>query len=68
MSYEVDYQCGCCEHEFTTRFTPSTPNRWMHGAMEDAEQGCGAEADPGECPECGCEVDVERLQEQHAED
>jgi hypothetical protein len=40
----------------------------MNGRMEDAEQGSGAEADPSRCPECRCEVDVERLEEQHAED
>lgn len=62
----TDYECRneeCC-HEFEVRFTPATPNRYMHGRFEDAEQGSAAECDPGECPECGEEVDVESVEEE----
>jgi hypothetical protein len=67
MSYEIDYECGCCEHEFTLEFSPATPNRYMNGRMEDAEQGDAASAEPSECPECGREVDTEWLQDRHAD-
>jgi hypothetical protein len=48
-------ECGC---EFEVRFTPATPDRFMSGRIEDAEQGSSAECDPGECPQCGAEVDI----------
>ncbi len=52
-------ECGC---DFEVRFTPSTPNRYMHGRFEDAEQGSDAECDPSECPECGTEDGVEAVE------
>lgn len=60
---KIDYACKNdeCECEFEIRFSHSTPDRFMGGRMEDAEQGSSAEADPSECPECGSEVDVEEL-------
>jgi hypothetical protein len=59
-----DYTCHNeeCEHEFEVRFSPATRNRYMHGRFEDAEQGSAAECDPGECPKCGTEVDVEEVE------
>jgi hypothetical protein len=62
---KIDYTCRNeeCEHEFEIRFTPSTPDRFMSGRWEDAEQGSGAEADPCECPNCGEEVDVEEVED-----
>jgi hypothetical protein len=62
MNY--DYTCHNeeCNHRFNVKFTPSTPDRYMHGRMEDAEQGSAAECDPCECRECGCEVDVEEVE------
>jgi hypothetical protein len=61
MSSRTDYTCGNdeCEHEFEVRFYPETPDRFMSGRFEDAEQGSAAECDPCECPKCGTEVDVE---------
>jgi hypothetical protein len=63
MNY--DYTCHNeeCEHDFDVRYTPPTPNRYMHGRMEDAEQGSAAEVWPQECPECGEEVDVDEVGE-----
>jgi len=60
-----DYTCKNeeCEHEFNIDFTPATPNRHMGGRFEDAEQGSSAECDPGECPKCGQEVDIEEVEE-----
>lgn len=57
-------ECAC---EFELRFTPATRNRYMHGRMEDAEQGSAAECDPGECPECGTEVDVDEVEQEAAQ-
>jgi hypothetical protein len=59
----TEYTCNNeeCEHEFEVRFTPETPDRYMNGRMEDAEQGSAAECDPCECPECGEEVDVDEV-------
>jgi len=61
---KYDYTCHNeeCEHDFEVKFSPATPNRWMHGRFEDAEQGSAAECDPCECPECGQEVDVEEVE------
>lgn len=61
MSYKEDYCCKNeeCQHDFEIKFYPATRNKYMHGRMEDAEQGCGAYTDPEECPKCGEEVDVE---------
>jgi len=63
MNY--DYTCHNeeCEHDFEVRYTPPTRNRYMHGRMEDAEQGSAAEVWPQECPECGEEVDVDEVGE-----
>jgi hypothetical protein len=60
---KTDYTCKNdeCEHEFEVRFTPATPDRFMSGRWEDAEQGSGAEVCPCECPKCGEEVDVEEV-------
>lgn len=63
MSYEIDYECGACGETFPIEFSPSTPDRYMRHRMEDAEQGECAYAEPSECPECKCEVDVEWLDE-----
>lgn len=60
---KTDYVCPGeeCEHEFEVDFTPATPNRKMNGRFEEAEQGSNAEASPSECPECGEEVDLDKL-------
>lgn len=59
-----DYTCHNdeCLHEFEVTFSPSTPDRWMNGRMEDAEQGTAAECDPCECHKCGYEVDVDEVE------
>jgi hypothetical protein len=62
MKYDYTCQNEECNHEFEVKFTPSTPDRYMHGRMEDAEQGSAAECDPCECRECGEEVDVEEVE------
>jgi hypothetical protein len=61
---KTDYTCGNeeCECEFEVDFTPETPDRFMNGRMEDAEQGSSAEVDPNECPECGVAVDIEKVE------
>lgn len=58
-----DYTCSNeeCLHEFEVTFTPATPDRYMNGRFEDAEQGSGAEASPSECNKCGEEVDLDKL-------
>ena len=58
---------AACGEELPVEFTPSTPDRFMNGRWEDAEQGSNAEASPSECPECACEVDVEWIEENEAE-
>jgi hypothetical protein len=60
----ADYTCRNeeCEHDFEVDFTPATPDRFMSGRFEDAEQGSSAEVYPQECPECGKEVDIEEVE------
>jgi hypothetical protein len=60
-----DYTCQNeeCECEFEVDFTAATPDRYMNGRWEDAEQGSAAEVWPQECPECGKEVDIEEVEE-----
>lgn len=69
MRNPVDYTCGNdeCEHEFVVDFSPATPDRYMSGRFEDAEQGDSAECRPGECPKCGTEVDVEIVEREFEE-
>ena len=61
----VDYTCQNeeCEECFEVNFTPATPDRFMNGRFEDAEQGSSAEVDPCECPSCGTEVDIDIVEE-----
>ena len=58
---KYDYECKNeeCLHFFEVDYTPPTPNRNMHGRMEDAIQGDPAEVEPYECPKCNHEVDIE---------
>ena len=62
---KYDYTCKDeeCECEFEVDFTPATPDRFMNGRWEDAEQGSSAEVYPRECPDCGKEVDLEEVEE-----
>jgi hypothetical protein len=66
---KTDYTCHNeeCECEFEVDFTPATPDRFMNGRFEDAEQGSSAEVWPCECPECGTEVDVEEVEREFEE-
>jgi len=66
---KIDYICGNgdCECEFEVDFTPATPDRFMNGRWEDAEQGSSAEVSPNECPDCGVAVDIEEV-ESHFEE
>jgi ssDNA-binding Zn-finger/Zn-ribbon topoisomerase 1 len=68
MSWKEAYDCPECGLDFEITFTPSTPNKYMNGRMEDAEQGSGAECSPSRCPECDSEIDAERLEEDLAPD
>jgi len=55
-----------CGHSFSGSFTPSTPDR-ISGPPDSWEQGTPAECEPGECPHCGAEIDLAKIEEELTE-
>lgn len=53
-----------CKHEFKVSYSRAVKPSGMHGCSEDYEPCEDAEISPGECPECGTEVDFEEVHEE----
>ena len=58
----ITYNCRECDHEFEISVTPIREARTC-GRPEDCYPAEGGEFEPGACPECGWEVDDERVAE-----
>ena len=52
-----------CEHEFEVTITVGAPAR-MHGHPDNWCPADDDDVEPGECPECGTEVDEDWVDEQ----
>lgn len=60
--YRVRYTCRDCDHDMETTVHPYKPAITAH-QYEDNQEADGGYCDPEECPECGCEISYEDVQE-----
>jgi hypothetical protein len=58
---KIDYLCPNeeCGHEIEVDYSPAKPATGHYGPIEGYDPGEDAEIDPGECPHCGMDIEVE---------
>lgn len=56
----ITYTCRQCEHEFEIVVSHYVPAK-LWGPPENCHPAEGGEPDVTECPECGAEVDMEKV-------